>query len=95
MPTLTLHSRHLIPLNYYDLAKYSAQSSRFRSIEGKRPRFHEVPVIVVTVTDDEALAVRAVSKNMVEANGGSVEVEIEKGKGSILTVILPTKVAQS
>jgi len=54
-----------------------------------------VPITVVTVTDDEALAVRAVSKNMVEANGGSVEVEIEKGKGSTFTVILPTKVAQS
>jgi len=54
-----------------------------------------VPIIVLTVTDDEELAVRAVSKNMAEANGGSVEVEIEKSKGSKFTVILPTKVAQS
>ena len=54
-----------------------------------------MPVIVVTVTDDGALAVKAVSKNMVEDNGGSVEVEIEKSKGSKFTVILPTKVAQS
>ncbi|MBL7177824.1 MAG: PAS domain S-box protein [Desulfobacteraceae bacterium] len=33
----------------------------------------------------------AVSKNLVEANGGSIKVESEKGKGSTFTVILPTK----
>ena len=33
----------------------------------------------------------AVSKNLVEANGGSIEVESEEGKGSIFTVILPIK----
>ena len=33
----------------------------------------------------------AVSKNLVEANGGSIEVESEEGKGSIFSVILPIK----
>jgi signal transduction histidine kinase len=33
----------------------------------------------------------AVSKNLMEANGGSIEVESEEGKGSIFTVIIPTK----
>ena len=33
----------------------------------------------------------AVSRNLVEANGGSIEVESEEGKGSIFTVILPIK----
>jgi PAS domain S-box-containing protein len=37
----------------------------------------------------------AVSKNLAEANGGSVEAESEEGKGSTFTVILPTKEAQA
>ena len=37
----------------------------------------------------------AVSKNLVEVNGGSIEVESEEGKGSIFTVVLPTKEVQS
>jgi len=37
----------------------------------------------------------AVSKNLVETNGGSIGVESEEGKGSIFTVILPTKEALS
>lgn len=37
----------------------------------------------------------AVSKNLVEANRGLIEVETEEGKGSTFTVILPTKEAQA
>ena len=33
----------------------------------------------------------ALSRNLVEANGGSIEVESEVGKGSTFTVLLPTK----
>lgn len=33
----------------------------------------------------------AVSKNLVEVNGGSIEAESKEGKGSTFTVILPTK----
>jgi signal transduction histidine kinase len=33
----------------------------------------------------------AVCKNLVEANGGSIEVESQEGKGSTFTVILPTR----
>ena len=36
----------------------------------------------------------AVCKNLVEASGGSIEVESEEGKGSTFTVILPTKEVQ-
>ena len=35
----------------------------------------------------------AVSKNLMEANGGGIEVESEEGKGSIFTVIFPIKEA--
>jgi len=35
----------------------------------------------------------AVSKNLVEANGGRIEVESQEGQGSIFTVSLPTKEA--
>ena len=37
----------------------------------------------------------SVSKNLVEANGGSIEVESEEGKVSTFTVILPTREALS
>lgn len=37
----------------------------------------------------------AVSRNLVELNGGSVEVESEAGKGSTFTVALPIKGAVS
>jgi signal transduction histidine kinase len=37
----------------------------------------------------------AVSRNLVEANGGSIEVESKEGEGSTFTVILPTKEAVS
>ena len=33
----------------------------------------------------------AISKNLVEVNGGSIEVKSREGKGSAFTVILPTK----
>jgi len=33
----------------------------------------------------------AVSRNLAEANGGSIEVESEEGKGTTFTVVLPTK----
>jgi len=37
----------------------------------------------------------AVSKNLVEANGGGIEVESQEGQGSTFTVILPVKEAMS
>jgi len=37
----------------------------------------------------------AVAKNLVEANGGSIEVVSEEGKGSTFAVILPTKASQA
>ena len=37
----------------------------------------------------------AVSKNLVEANGGSIGVESEEGKGSTFIVALPTKEGQA
>ena len=37
----------------------------------------------------------AVSKSLVEANGGSIEVESEEGRGSTFTLILPTREAVS
>jgi len=37
----------------------------------------------------------AVSKNLVEVNGGSIEAESKEGEGSTFTVILPTKEVQS
>ena len=33
----------------------------------------------------------AISKNLVEVNGGSIEVKSREGKGSAFTVILPAK----
>ena len=37
----------------------------------------------------------AVSRSLVEANGGSIQVESEEGKGSTFTLVLPTKEAVS
>ncbi|MBU4425705.1 MAG: hypothetical protein KKB35_03120 [Proteobacteria bacterium] len=37
----------------------------------------------------------SVSKSLVDANGGSIKVESEEGKGSTFTLILPTREAVS
>ena len=37
----------------------------------------------------------AVARNLAEANGGSIRVESEEGKGSTFTLILPTREAIS